>query len=167
MISAAVDANAIHAFQQERIADQAGPGQLAIERAFAEGCIALDDEGKCLHEWISAAGGAFPYALSDWVDNQLAMGTIKLFPMQKLNVFKKLQAVGLPKDDHKWVKLAISCNGNVIITNDIDFFEPSAKNASENKKAKLKESGGSCSKLLHKEFGITVKCMVRFANGLC
>ena len=163
----AFDANAIHAFQQERIADHYGNAQIAVERAFADGCIALDDEDKCLQEWLQAAEASFPFALSSWVADQLAMGTIRLFSMARMNVYRPLNSVGLPKDDHKWVKLAISCDGRIIVTNDIDFFGPTAKLANEQTKLKLKQNGGKCSKFLKKSYGIDVKCMIRFSNNLC
>lgn len=166
MTMVALDANAIHAFQEERINDNPSDGHAAVQRIFDEGCIALDDADACLQEWTDTAGGQVPFALTDWVNDQLAMGTIKTVPVSG-NYYRQLIALGLPKKDHKWVKLAISCGGKTIVTNDIDFFDPALKSASEAKKVKAKEKGGACSKALAKNFGVGVKCMVRFAKGEC
>lgn len=162
----ALDANAIHAFQEERIKSTPSYGHAAIERIFSEGCIALDDSDACLQEWTDTAGGQVPFALTDWIYDQMAIGTIRTVPVSG-NYFKALTAIGLPKKDHKWVKLAICCGGKTIVTNDIDFFDPKLKAASEAKKDKAKERGGACSKALFKSFGVGVKCMVRFANNEC
>lgn len=165
MNAIALDANAILVFQQERLNGMNGDGHAAVQRAIEYGCIALDIDGACLQEWIDTAEGHAPFALSAWVDDQLAMGNIRLFET-KGNLFRALNAIGLPKKDHKWVKLAISCKGRIIVTNDIDFFDPRAKKAPEEKKLKLKEKGGRCSKALAKSYKVSVYCMIRFARNL-
>jgi len=166
MTAIALDANAIHAFQDERLNAVDGEAHAAISRIFEEGCIALDLEGQCLQEWTDTAAGHIPFALTDWVNDQLATGNIRLFQTRG-SFFRDLNSLGLPKKDHKWVKLAISCDGKTIVTNDIDFFDPTAKSATEAKKLKLKERGGKCSKALSKKYGVSILCMVRFARRLC
>ena len=63
----AVDANAIHAFQQERISKREGDAHAAISGIMAAHCVALDNERLCYQEWLDCAGGKFPFALADWV----------------------------------------------------------------------------------------------------
>lgn len=162
----AFDANAIHAFQEERLSSIEGAAHAALKRIFLGDCVALDDSGFCLQEWINCAGGKVPFALTDWVSNQLIMGTIREFSLAKLNMFRELSSLSLPKGDHKWVKLAISCGGNAIITNDVDFFDATKKRASEVVKQRLKERGGACSKFLMRRYGVEVMCMIRFANDM-
>ena len=161
----AFDANAIHAFQQERKSEANGPARAALERIFNGDCIALDEDGLCLQEWLDCAESAVPFALGDWVADQMIHGRIRSFPLCTENLRKMLLNLGLPKKDHKWVRLAIGCGGNLIITNDIDFFDPKKKNASAQQKKKIKENGGSCSKFLQKKLGVEVTCMVRFSEG--
>jgi hypothetical protein len=97
-----VDANAIHAFQTERIRDLAGEAHAAIEAILAEHCIALDDDKLCLQEWIDCAGGKFPFALIDWVADQAAIGRLRYFPLANNGCRQGLRQKGLPQRDHKW-----------------------------------------------------------------
>ena len=70
----AVDANAIHQFQEERIKSAPGDAHACVEAITANDCIALDEGGLCLQEWVDCAGGQFPFALTDWVADQAILG---------------------------------------------------------------------------------------------
>lgn len=158
MIPYTVDANAIHAFQKERSEDLVGPAHDAINSIFASDCIALDEGELCLQEWAACAGGSFPLNIRDWAADQMVVGKIRNFPLCSNTIRKELLSIGLPQDDHKWVRLSIGCEGRVIVTDDIDFFDPTKKNASAATKEKIKSSGsGPCSKKLSKKFGIKIK----------
>lgn len=161
----AVDANAIHKFQEERIRDESGLAHACIEAITANDCIALDEGGLCLQEWIECAGGKFPFALTDWVADQAVIGKIRYYPLVSNNVRKHLLSLGLPNKDHKWVRLAIGSEGRIIVTNDVDFFDPTKKNASSASKQEVKAKGsGPCSKALLKEYGVTVRCVDAFID---
>ena len=76
---------------------------------------------------------------------------------------KHLNSLGLPPKDQKWVRLAIGCDGRVLVSNDIDFFDPAKKSASAAAKAAVKRSGkGPCSKALQKVYGLQVKLLEDF-----
>lgn len=155
-----VDANAIHAFQQERITRSAGLAHAAIEAIFAADCVALDKEKLCLQEWIDCAGGKVPYALMDWVGDELVNGRIRFYGLADTACRKQLQGLGLPKSDHKWIRLAIGCDGRKLVSGDVDFFDPGKKKASAKEKEALRLSrSGACCKALRKEFGIEVMCL--------
>lgn len=153
----AVDANAIALFQKERISRQEGEGAAAVNAITSENCIALDATNLCLQEWLNAASGSFPFALQDWINDMIATGKIRLYPLAPNDCRKRLLSYGLPQDDHKWVRLALGCRGNVIVTGDVDFFDPAKKKHSAEVKLKIRSSGrGSCSKALLKDFAVEV-----------
>lgn len=157
MIPFAVDANAIALFQKERVTKEPADGMAAISAISASNCIALDAEKLCLQEWMNAARGSFPFALSDWVGDMLAVGKIRYFPLAPNTCRKKLLSYGLPPDDHKWIRLAVGCRGNILVTGDVDFFEPTMKKANAEAKKKIRQNNnGKCSKSLRKDFNVEV-----------
>lgn len=159
MTNFVIDANAIHAFQEERIRGEPGLAHNAIEKIFSRHTIALDEEKLCLQEWIECAGGSFPFALQDWINDQLAMQRIVFAGLASNDCRRDLISVGLPQKDHKWVRLAIGCDGRRIVTGDIDFFEPRKKNASAKEKQKLRQSRkGACARMLRKSYAVEVMC---------
>lgn len=161
-----VDANAINEFQKERLRDEKGMAHEAIERVFADDCIALDEGGLCQQEWENCAGGHFPLALIDWIADQMIYGRIRKFKLAPNTIRKDLLRVGLPQDDHKWVRLAIGSDGFRILSGDIDFLDPKKKRASVEERQRLRRGGkGPCSKLLDKKFGIKVLCLEHFCGN--
>jgi hypothetical protein len=155
-----VDANAIHCFQTERITAQPGVGHLAIDAITASNCIALDNQKLCLQEWLDCAGGQFPFALADWVGDQVVAGKIRFYGLSSNKCRKDLLSVGLPPADHKWVRLAVGCGGRKLVSEDIDFFDPSKKKATAEVKKKLKERRkGPCVKHLKNSYGIQIMCL--------
>ena len=153
----AVDANAIALFQRERVRNEPASGVAAIEAISEKNCIALDNEKLCLQEWMDSAKGSFPFALADWISDMLVVGKIRYFCLAPNTCRKQLNSLGLPKDDHKWVRLALGCTGNVIVTGDVDFFEPSKKKAKSSVKLDIINKGsGTCSKSLKNDFAVDV-----------
>ncbi len=162
-----IDANAIHQFQVERISEENGIAHAAIERITRMEAIALDEEQLCLQEWMRCASGSHPYALMDWVSDQLVAGKIVLASLSPNTCRKNLLSVGLPSDDHKWVRLAIGCGGFRLVTNDIDFFDPAHKNSKAAVKTRLKSSRkGKCAKMLEKTYKVSVMCFEHVADEL-
>jgi hypothetical protein len=167
MIPFVVDANAIHCFQTERITATPGQAHDGINAICAANCIALDTEKICLQEWIDCAGGKFPFALSDWIGDQIVTGKIRFFNLAPNTCRKDLTAAGLPTPDHKWVRLAIGAGAKHLVTEDIDFFDPSQKKASASTKAQLKASkSGPCAKHLRKTYGISVMCLAHVPDAV-
>ena len=154
-----VDANVINYFQKERISDSPDEASEAITEIFSQGAIALDPAGHCLNEWEECAAGEYPFALSDWVTDNIALGNIQYFEFCEHNLFRALIALGIPKKDHKWVRLAIGSDGKKIVTEDIDLIEPKSKKANAKTISDIKLSGkGTASKTLKKQFGVNVMC---------
>lgn len=158
------DANVLNLFQSERFRDVEEHGHAAIAAARELGFIALDEDGHCMSEWIECAGGTHPLALKDWIADMLALEVIQLVPMTGETMFRELAGIGIPKKDHKWVRLARSSASNFIVTDDIDLFDPKRKKNCTLKMAqKIKESGsGPAAKHLRKKYGIKVVCPRKF-----
>lgn len=155
-----IDANAIHAFQEERINGVEGEAHLALRSIFMSDCVALDEESICIQEWIDCAGGAFPFALTDWISDEIVSGHIKIFSLSDNTCRKLLLQLGIPQKDHKWVRLAIGCNGRKLVSGDIDFFDPSKKQASRSVKQAIRSARrGPCVKALKKAYRVDVLCL--------
>lgn len=155
-----VDANAIHAFQQERISQAQGVAHQAMDAILAGNCLALDEERLCLQEWLDCAGGKFPFALMDWVGDQMVTGKLRYFPLASNACRRDLQQHGLPQKDHKWVRLALGCAGRRLVSGDIDFFDPRLKNAPAAAKERARnERKGQLCKMLRKSYGVEVMCL--------
>jgi hypothetical protein len=160
MIPFCFDANAIHEFQRERITENPAVGHAAIAAVRVLGCIALDFEELCFQEWLETAGGKFPFALTDWVAGELNAGRIRYYPLADNTCRVRLNQLGIPKKDHKWIRLALGCGGKRLVTGDIDFFDPTKKSASAKIKSKIRAARtGPCAKGLRKEYGIEVMCL--------
>jgi len=87
----------------------------------------------------------------------MIVGKIRLFDLSSNECRKHLLALGIPTKDHKWVRLAVGSTGKWIVTDDVDFFDPSKKKADKKTKDKVKCRGGPCSKALKKVYGIDVE----------
>lgn len=160
-----VDANAIHAFQKERISASLGPAHEGVTRILTEHCIALDEGELCYTEWLACAAGTAPYNLADWVADELVAGRIQLFQLADNTCRRKLSAYGLPQSDHKWVRLAIGSGGKKLVTEDVDFFDPTKKTAPAAAKARIKHArSGACAKSLKKDFGVSVMCIIHVCD---
>ena len=81
-------------------------------------------------------------------------------------MFRELTGQGVPKEDHKWVRLARSVPAEFIVTEDIDLFYPTKKkNCSAKLKAKIKATCvGNVAKHLKKSYGIHVICCAHVPN---
>lgn len=159
MIPFVVDANVINYFQKERISGNAGPALIALDSIFGCGFIALDDTDLCKQEWLDCAAGSYPLALQDWVSDKLIEQKIKLFAMKNYNIYKCLMKLGVPKPDHKWVRLALSSDSKNVVTEDIDLIYPSKKCAAANTKEAIKKKcAGPAKTGIKKNFGIEILC---------
>ena len=86
---------------------------------------------------------------------------IRLYRLKGADLFKPLTALGIPKPDHKWIRLAISADGKAIVTEDIDLFDPKKKkNCSADLKKEIKSTrSGPVCKFLRKSLSIDVICI--------
>jgi hypothetical protein len=167
MVPFIVDANAIHEFQSERIRQENGPAHSAIIGILDSHFIALDADGKCLQEWAACAEGTHPFALTDWIADQMLENKIRLVDIAPNTCRKQLLTLGLPEQDHKWIRLCVGASSERLVTEDVDFFNPRAKTWKANAKMKLKAAKkGPCAKALKKQFRISVMCLAHVPDEL-
>lgn len=161
MTAFVVDANVMNCFQLERIAGSDGLACSALNMIVSVGYIVLDESGLCEAEWIACAGGKPPLALQDWIADMFVAHRIRLIRLQNENLYTELKKLGVPKSDHKWVRLAISAESGIIVTEDIDLFDPTKKmNCSSATKSRIKrDRTGPVSKYLRKKYAIEVICL--------
>lgn len=161
-----VDANVMNLFQSERFKGETGPASESLDLMTLHSFIVLDAGGHCQDEWIACAGGKPPIALEDWIADMFVRQKIQLVPMISDSMHQELTGHGIPKKDHKWVRLARSSSADVIVTEDIDLFDPTKKNAcTAPAKAKIKSSRkGPVAKFLRKAYKIDVICIEHVAD---
>lgn len=160
-----VDANVVHVFQEERVREDPGIGSAAISAVFGIGFVALDAEEKCQTEWMNCALAKYPLNLMDWIADRMVDGKIKYWPLGDQPSFKEMTAQGIPKPDHKWIRLAKSSSAVAVITNDIDLIDCKLKKASAKIKAKVRASGrGQTKRYIKKQTGADVICCEEVEN---
>lgn len=151
-----IDANCLKYFQEERLSDENNEFSKMIEKAIAKGFIAIDDEGKAQQEYSDCCKpSAVGLNLCDWIADQIVNNTFRMFSMDR-SLEKDLKSLGLPKKDLKWPAIAKGAKADIILTEDIDLFEPKAKSYASKKKEKIKSAGGCVSKYLAKKHEIVV-----------
>lgn len=163
MTPSVVDANLINLFQSERTQAIEEVAHAALAAILANGFIVLDESQHCESEWLSCAVGTYPLALADWIADKLREEKIQLIEFTCNSMYQELNRLGIPKKDHKWVRLARSANSPLIATDDIDLIHPEMKERCDSKRLKgIKLSGkGPVAKHLRKVYGISVKCPER------
>lgn len=154
-----VDTNCIAYFQAERLTErQDGPFSQLMTLVFLRGHLAVDEGGKAEQEYKdtcrpSAAG----LNLMDWFADQILKGKIKFY-RESAHLKKQCQQCGLPNRDYKWVGIALSASAGLIVTQDIDLFEPKAKSWPSGTKDKIRAQGGGTVAKLLRNNGINVRC---------
>jgi hypothetical protein len=157
-----VDANCIKYFQEERLSDSFGMFSRAIGRIVEENLIAVDVDGLALQEYHDCCRpSAVGMNLMDWISDQLVSG--KIVTVQQDHSLKKtLSQLGVPRKDLKWPAIALGASSDLILTEDIDLFDPKAKTFDAKKKEKIKRQGGCVSTLLSRKHGIRVRTAACF-----
>lgn len=164
-----IDANCLNYFQNERILDTRGPVSVAIDLVFQFGHIAIDDEYQAIQEYVDCAEGPAALNLGDWIADQMATQKIIPYQMHKdQNLRKHLRLVGLQRKDHKWIFIAIGAGSELIITNDVDLFQPDGKSKTAGAQEKIKRCRqGSLCKELRKRYGIHLSIPEGVDDFLC
>lgn len=135
-----------------------------VTSALAMSHISTDDGGIFVQEWKQTTGGAYNPFVDDLISTWLAEGKIKLLAYVKApQVKNKLKQMGVPKLDARIIEFSVGSDITVIISEDIDLYEPSAKGCPPMKRAKLICGGkGSISQYVRKNYGIETTCCCHF-----
>lgn len=156
-----IDTNCLVGFFRSLLSDNADDYRKAVDKAMQRGIIAIDDKGHAIHEYDEACRPkAASIGLKDWVYERIREKKVLEFAMDRSEEKNLKNNFGLPKKDCKWVSIALGASGNVIVTEDIDLFDPKKKNLSGEHREKVMEWNiGALSKHLKKKKGIfVVRC---------
>lgn len=165
MVPSVVDANCMKFFQQERLEANCAVYTRMIKAAFEKGPVAVDDEGRAIYEYNDCCRpAAVGLNLGDWIADQIVIGAIVYVKMDH-SLKKDLSLLGLPAKDLKWPAIAKGAGADLIITEDIDLFDPKKKNASPKQRNRIFRCGGPVSKFLRDRHRIRVSIAQHFLDA--
>lgn len=153
-----VDANIMRMFSQDFIAEQESASRLLVEAILRTTGLVIDIGGKIQHEWFATCGDNF---FKEWFLQQLKVGLIRHVSPEIATHHKSklVKQYGFPTDGYDLVYVAVSNVTTIkyIVTDDIDFFDPTLKCANKGTKDKAKEKrNGPVCKYLRNAMGIRV-----------
>lgn len=154
----AADSNVLIQMQKERLESETREeGKLARD-VLNHTYLALDIDDHCLNEACECVNGPFSEELRTWATQLENDGKLRRLAVEKdAHFIKKISQEGLPKKDHKWASLGKHECVNYILTEDIDFYQPSDKSCkSEVKERRKNNRNGEMLKLLRKEASVEV-----------
>ena len=138
----AVDSNCVCGFQMERVCGTAARFSEAVSNLLRDRVLLLDDTGKCQQEWMETAAGPLHLNLADWVSDLIVSGNARLVTLTPLGRHRRpLQQLGLSNKDMKWFNLCRDGGAAVFLTEDIDFYDPRAKQHSPARKERIRRNG--------------------------
>lgn len=162
-----VDANFVKYFFEQLVQGRTDEFVFGVNSLLERGAIALDEGGKAQQEYENCCRPpAVGLGLKDWIADQLTRGKLVVVkPEQSLT--KALNRLGLPKDDHKWICIAVGAGANIIATEDIDLFDPTEKESSAKRKSKIKANRSGCvAKYCKKQHAIHVSTLATLPEVL-
>lgn len=159
-----LDANCFKYYIDSVVGEKNNFYEYALEKVFLIINIELDDEDLFSQEWKEAAGGAYNPFVDDLIASWLAEGKVRLAPFSRDPSLKKqLRNMGIPAKDARIVEFSVGSNVKTIISEDIDFYEPSRKGCNSKTRRKLIcEKKGSVAKSLRKIFELEITCCCHF-----
>lgn len=163
-----VDSCSIAEFQSERVAGEGGMATGGLEAMLQSGWVLLDEGGIIKQEWLNtcSASSTCELSLSDWIDDKIAEGAIRLEIMHKDRKIKKdLRMMGVQNKDANYVFLAHSGHARAIATEDVDLHDPTAKSRPGRRRRIMEDKTGAVCRYIKKEVGADV-CKVREISGI-
>lgn len=156
----AVDANMMVKFQRERVLQEEAAGTTCLHRILAYTYLALDSGDLCVTEYYQTMPGALTEEVRSWITQMINDNKLKLLPFGNYErAIQRCRQAGLPQRDHRWIKLCSHDCVTHLFTDDIDFYDPTAKlgSAQQRRRAKL-ERRGSMMRLVETETSVIVFC---------
>ncbi len=152
-----VDACALVLCYQDFLVEEETSFAMFLTRVFERGHISIDDEGHAIQEYDDTAKpGAVREGLKTWIAEQARIGKVIEYRMDKKEK-KRFRLLGLPQKDYKWIGIALGSRSSVIVTDDIDLFDPGEKKSNGERRKKLMEArGGKIAICCRKTFNIHI-----------
>jgi hypothetical protein len=152
--------------QIDRVSESCGPATVALNHILATTYIALDDGMQCQQEWLECMPGPYGEEFKSWLDQLIVLQKIRYLPVRApAQLGRACAQGGLPRKDHKWVKLCSHDCVHFLVTEDIDFFDPTKKAAASATKTRLKHNlCGPMRKMIRRATGAEVICIEHVTN---
>lgn len=171
-----IDANIFLAFGIEAITGEIDPERtdspVGIFDILGEKAIAfLDEGGQIESEWRKMLNFA-PEWFSEWLANSLADGLVyEIEPHNDQSIIKRYKQLGLPAGRDIWyiktafgIKNICKRSNPILISEDIDFYDPKLKNHPKKHEIFLNGNGKVCKEL--RADNIELKCILRAKEEL-
>lgn len=164
MVNVVLDANCWCARVDETLLGAAGPGTGAFEKAYQIGKVVIDDGGHIKQQYTESRRGFGEQLFNIFFEDGVLSGKIHLVPSGGSgNLRRRLLAAGLPRKELPYFYAAAASKAGYIVSNDIDFFDPTLKRANEAAKARAKARRNGCvCRLARDEIGCEIYCMDGF-----
>lgn len=144
-MSTVFDANCWCERVDEELGGAGGRATGAFSKAEATGKIVLDDDGFIKHQYCAARRG-FGEKLFDQVFEAYALrGKILISPKGRDPALtRSLRAIGVPRGEQPYFHAAKNVSAQYLVSEDIDFFDPTLKRSSVQAKARAKQQRNGC-----------------------
>jgi hypothetical protein len=141
-----MDANAFKVVYNDLIDDADGLGSAVIATIFREDYISVDMGGIIIQQWKDCSCGEEDEFFQEWVTNRITEDKIrKRQPAKEAQIKKKLRIeLGVPAKYWVYLLLAIGIAAFMIVSQDIDFYEPRAKSWDAKKRAGIISNRAGC-----------------------
>jgi hypothetical protein len=136
---------------------------IAFKEVTEVGQFILDDGNLFVQEWRDSTGGFGNLFVGDHISDLLLQNKIGLRPFVKnVKLRKQLELLGMPRKDAKIVEFSAGSEIDLILSHDMDFFEPKKKKCQPDLRRKLLHNrGGSLCKFIERTCDIIVSCCCR------
>jgi hypothetical protein len=132
-------------FYDELVADTAGIFRRSFEYLLNNEIIIIDKNGQIRHEWTASCCGAQDEFLNEWMNNRILEDKIQEQVSKKSrDVQVSLREFGVPPRDHKYIYLATSNAVFALISEDIDFYDPTEKGRGADRVKEIKQNRKGC-----------------------
>lgn len=163
-MSNVIDANCWKLFIDEKMAEVEDIGHKLFGVAATSGGILFDDGNIVRQQYIDLKKPYSEQLFDIWFEECVTMGSVHLIEVpNSANIVRELKALGVPKVEYVYFKLAIAGSANYIVSIDVDFFDPTMKMAGSKKKLSIISKGvGPVCKHMKKVHGVYISCPEAF-----
>lgn len=140
-----IDASSFKSFYEELIGDIYSNARRLVDRVFENDFIGVDSGERILTEWIKCCCGDQDEFLRSWFRARAEEDKIRILDYNSSSQIKSsLKNFGVPRKDCTYMYFAASNSAFLLVSEDIDFFEPAAKTHNEQRKARIKSKRSGC-----------------------
>lgn len=128
--SVVVDASSVTLFQKARVLGDDGPAVAGMEHILSDGQIVMDAANLMLQEWMDSSSFSShdKESLMSWVSDQHQRGKIILHEyVNDAHGIRRMRQFGMKGRDPKYILTAQQSGSFAVISDDVDFFDPTAR----------------------------------------